>query len=162
MLYDEKRIPFSNRTPRAAFVDFMRESFNNFPFIGTFESYIFILGSIFGPDSTVFFEVPSPGIIQIDVDANSDIDFQAIGYEPGTGIFLLGTQDDDELVFRSIPGITNEAELELLFAELVPAGIVPHVNMNFIERYFFVADEGGPLIDMLDSFGNNIIFYEIG
>src|SRR5687768_6980026 len=53
MLYDAKRMPFTDRVPRDSFVRFIREALVRFPNAGTFESYLFILRAIFGDQSEV-------------------------------------------------------------------------------------------------------------
>ena len=57
MLYDAGRMPFSARVPRDAFVRFIRQAIPNFNFTGTFESYLFILNSIFGEAVEVLFNL---------------------------------------------------------------------------------------------------------
>jgi hypothetical protein len=166
MLYDEKRMPFSNRIPRAAFVGFIREALRLFPVIGIFESYLFVLRAIFGSDTEIFFDVPDPGKLSIDVGAlsSSEFDFVAREFIDGEYVFYdMIDYDYSILTFRGLPGIDNEYDLNLLFAEIMPCGISPDITLQLITRSFWIAEEPGDMFfDMIDDSTNNIIFYEVG
>lgn len=165
MLYDDNRMPFSQRVPRDSFVDFIREALKRFRFTGNFESYIFVLKSIFGPSTEVFFTVPAPGKIEIEINATSDVEFEFIGREFVDGAyetFNMVDYDGSFLTFRGIPGIDSQYELDLLFSELIPCGIYPTLLLSFITRFDFIAEEGSDIYDIIDHEGNTIIFYEIG
>jgi hypothetical protein len=160
MLYDEGRVPFSERIGRNVFVSFIKKALENFPFIGNFESYIFILKEIFGPESNIFFEILAPGKLKISIDSAIDVVFDFIGRELVSGdfeTFSLTTKDGYSLQFRGILGIDSQYELSLLFAEIMPAGLAPTVA--FFTLYEFFTDAGD---NVLDSFGNQIVFYELG
>lgn len=166
LLYDENRMPFSERIKREAFVDFIREALKNFPFSGTFDTYLFVLRAVFGELSEIFFEVPAPGKLAIDIDATSSLEFDFIGREfNGTSFdeFDMIDSEGNKLIFRGIAGIETPYELELLFSELMPAGIIPTITLSFFERSIFVAeDDLGNLDQVVDHDGNLIIFWEIG
>lgn len=162
MLYDEKRIPFSERVNKNAFVEFIKEVINRYPFVGNFDTYLFVLRAIFGQLSEIVFTVPSAGILEISVNATSALEFEFIG-EDGTGVFNVSDSVNDILIFRGVSGIETEYDLELLFSEIMPAGITPHISLTFFERYDFVADDGlGGLDPVVDHLGNQIVFMEIG
>lgn len=153
MLYDSGRMPFSERIPRETFAAFFREALERFPFTGTFEAYIFILEKIFGEGSSVLFQVPAPGKLEMLVNAASSIEFNFIVKE-----FVLGSgvesnlvdSDGSQITFRGISGIDSEYKLNLLLAEMIPAGIYPDVTLSFFSVYNLVTDE------------NNSIFTDIG
>jgi hypothetical protein len=164
-LYDDKRMPFSNRIPRAAFVEFIREALRNFPVTGTFESYIFVLKSIFGPDTGIFFDVPAGGKLEIDIEAVANTEFDFIGRVFSEGeyeFFNVVDYDGSILTFRGVPGISSEYELNLLFSEIMPGGIVPTILLEFITRYDWISEEAGEFSEMTDHLDNQIIFYEVG
>jgi hypothetical protein len=164
MLYDTNRIPFSQRINRLAFVDFIKESLKNFPVTGSFESYLFVLGAVFG-SSDFLFTVPAPGKLSIDVLAISNADFDFIGREFIDGayeFFEMIDYDNKILGFRGVPGIDTEYALNLLFSEIMPAGIYPDISLNFISKFEFIGYDGSGIYDMIDSLGNQIIFVEVG
>lgn len=164
MLYDEGRVPFSERIGRDVFVPFVRQAFENFPFIGNFESYLFILHEIFGADALILFDVPAPGRLQIDVSAVSDTVFEAIAREFTAGqyeFFNLATSDDDDLVFRGLSGISSEHDLELLISEIVPAGIVPEITLEFFSIFVFIGEEAGDFFGIITQDGDEIVFIEV-
>lgn len=162
MLYDNGLVPYSNRIKREAFVNFYRQALLNFPVIGTFDSYLFILGSIFGFESEIFFDSPTPGTLEITLNIVNELTFDFIGSD-SSGEFLIGTQDDlDTLAFRGISGFETDHDVELLFSELVPVGIVPTYAINFYEYSNFIAYDSLGVYDVIDESGNQIVFYEIG
>jgi hypothetical protein len=160
MLYDEERVPFSNRVPRVAFVDFIKQALINIQFTGTFETYLLILKSIFGDDSEIRFYVPSPGIIQIEVEAVTNSGFGVLVREIVDGSYVfydLIDSDGDEFIFRGVIGIESEYELNLLFNEIIPAGLSPDISLAFFVISDFVDDDDSFVIDDNDM---GIIFVE--
>lgn len=165
MLYDEGRMPFSERINRNAFVDFIREALARFPVTGTFEMYLFILGSIFGIQAEIFFDVPAPGKLSIEVNTVANSEFELIGREFVSGayqFFNISDQDDNDLIVRGLPGINTQYELDLLFSEIISTGISPTISLTFYTRTFFVAEESSVLYEVITENNDNIIFYEIG
>lgn len=169
MLYDEKRVPFSERIPRNAFVDFIKEALKQFPFTGTFESYLFVLRSIFGELTEVFFDVPAPGKLEIDIGAVANSEFEFIGREFVDGSYSFFNIVDHEgnlLIFRGIPGIDTEYELTLLLSEIIPVGIVPTISLQFFTRSDWIAEEiveeESVFYNIVDHNNNQIVFYESG
>lgn len=165
MLYDDGRYPYSQRIKRDAFVNFIRGALNNFPFIGSFDTYIFILREIFGPDTDLIFTVPGPGELEISVNASSDIVSEFIGREVSGGgyvFFNLSDDDGNDIVFKTLAGIETEAELNLLFAEIMPAGIFPTIALDFFLKSTFYGEDTGGVFDMITSFDDNFIFIEVG
>lgn|SRR5678815_3823223 len=165
MLFDEGRMPFSERIPRDAFVPFVRQALKNFPITGIFENYLFVLRSIFGDLSEINFLVPAPGKLEIDIAAISNTTFDFIGREFSGGMYTffdMIDSDGDTLEFRGIPGISTEYELNLLFSEMMPAGIVPIIALTFYGYFDFIAYDDFGIYDMVDYSGNKLIFREIG
>jgi hypothetical protein len=64
-MYDDGRIPFSERITRDSFVEFIKNTLANFPFTGTFEIYLAVLKAIFGEESEIRFTVSAPGKLSI-------------------------------------------------------------------------------------------------
>jgi hypothetical protein len=160
MLYDEGRMPFSDRVPRDSFVEFIREALERFPFTGTFESYIFILQAIFGPGSGVLFNVPAAGKLEILVNASSSLEFDLVAREVIEGVITEFTMVDylgNTLTARGLSGIDSEFELQMLLAELIPAGIFPDITLAFFALYSFVDYLDNSIVDHL---GNQIVFIE--
>ena len=165
MLYDDSRMPFSARIPRAAFVEFIKQALENFPVTGSFESYLFVLGAVFGSESEIVFTVPAAGKLEIDVLAISSSTFDFIGREYEDGAYTFVDMVDDlgnTLTFRGLPGIETEYELDLLFSEIMPCGITPTISLAFYSKYDFIAEEGADVYDMIDHDDNQIIFIEMG
>jgi hypothetical protein len=163
MLYDQKRVPFYDRVKRIAFVEFYKEILKRFPVVGTFDTYLFVLGAIFGSVSDIRFDVPLPGVLYVDVNSASNLEFDFIGRDAEGNIFEMIDDQGYNIAFRGISGIETAYDLELLFSEIMPAGISPHVSLSFFSKYNFIAEDASDEIsDVIDSFGNNIIFTEVG
>ncbi len=166
MLYDEGRAPYSNRIGRDVFVSFIKRALDNFPFVGNFETYNFILREIFGAESDIIFTVPAPGKLSISVNAVADAAFEFVARELEDGqysFFTIGTLDGvDDIVFRGVSGIESEAELKLLFSELIPGGIVPEIFLEFFTKFSFIGEDGDGVFDVITDLGDEIIFVEIG
>ncbi len=162
MLYEEGRVPFSERVKRDAFVEFIREVLNRFPFIGTYETYLFVLRAIFGELSEITFTVTAPGKLQIDVNATSNLEFDFIARDGLGNLFNMTTQDGLTLGFRGVAGIDTEYELELLFSEIMPAGIIPDITLTFFVRHVFIGEDGSGEFYVTTGDGDRILFTEIG
>jgi len=160
-LYDDRRIPFSDRIKREAFLPFIKELFSRYGFVGNVDTHLFVLRAIFGELSEIFFTIPNPGHLEIDVNATSSLEIEFIGRDQD-GFFNLSDDLGNDLMFRGLAGIETSAQLELLFSEIMPAGIYYDITLTFFTRYFFVAEESGDLYDVVDHDGNQIVFVEIG
>lgn len=167
LLYDQKRMPYAERINRDAFVAFITEALDRFPFTGTFDTYIFVLRAVFGQLSEIVFTVPAPGKLQIDVNATSALEFNFTATDDWNGAgytdYDMITMGGDQLVFRGVSGIETKYELELLFSELMPAGIFPIITLTFFNRSDFVAQNADLSLDnVVDFDGNQLVFNEIG
>lgn len=164
MLYDEGRMPFSDRIPREAFISFLIECIANVNFIGSYESYIFLITRIFGAGSTLFFEEVTPGVLTLTVSASTTTDFDFVAREYTNGAyetFGVTTAAGEFLVFQGFPGIDNEAELKQLLSEFVPAGIYADINLVLFTTSLFLVDDSGSFT-IVDHLNNDIIFFELG
>lgn len=164
MLYDEGRVPFSNRVPREDFVTFIRQVLPNFIVTGTFEMYLFLIKELFGESSGVFFEVTDPGKLTIVINAANALESELVYWDFVDGAVItdeLITDDGSTLVARSISGIDTEYKIKQIFSEIIPAGIVPDVSLSFFTLYDWVAEEEEDgLSDLVDEQGNNLVLYE--
>jgi hypothetical protein len=164
MLYDSGRVPFTDRVPREAFVDFFREAVSRFASTGTFEAYLFILKGIFGPDTEVLFDVPGAGKLEMVINAGTTKLFDLIVTQWSGSFyedFTLITHDDDTIQVATLSGIDSQGELEALLAELIPAGIFPDITLTFFEISGFIAvDASSVEYLVVDHLDNQIIFVE--
>lgn len=164
MLYDNGRMPFSDRVPRDVFIGFIQEAIPNFPVTGTFEAYLFILKSIFGEETEVQFDVPAAGKLEMLVAAEASLDFNFLASEFSGGVFqeyTMQTTTGDDITFTGISGIDSEAELSALLAELIPVGIWPDITLTFFTLSEFIGEDGSSgVFSIEDSFGNQLVFLE--
>ena len=165
MLYDEGRMPFSDRIPRAAFISFLKECIANASFIGTFESYIFLIKSIFGEESSVFFEQVTPGVLTMTASSSNSVSFDFVARETSGGayeFFEIITHAGENIEFAGFPGIESEAELGRLIAEFVPAGIFADITLVLFSTSLFLVETGDGDFTIVDDQNNDIIFFELG
>ena len=163
-MYDDGRMPFSDRIPRAAFIGFLIECIANANFVGSHESYIFLINSIFGGGSSVFFEHDTPGVLTMTVSATNTVDYDFVFREFIDGAYVTSqavTFNGELLEFTGFPGIESEAELKKLLAEFVPAGIYPDISLIIFTTSLFLVDDGGSYT-ITDELFNDIIFFELG
>jgi hypothetical protein len=165
MLYDEGRMPFSDRIPREAFISFLIECIANVNFIGSYESYIFLITRIFGAGSSVFFEETAPGVLTLTASATNTIDYDFVVREVIDGEYVVSelvTELDEQLIFAGFPGIESEAELNQLLSEFVPAGIYPDITLIIFSTSLFLVEESSVQSTIIDELNNDIIFFELG
>ena len=133
LMYDNARSPLTNAIEREIFLNTFNEIFGAFIQVGTFESYLTVFRKIFGDDVAVEFIVPSAGVLNINIQANSTQLSQAIVrqiLDNEYHYFNLQTHDDDNIKFQTFKGIESQYELELLLNELIPAGIHSVVTLD--------------------------------
>lgn len=172
MLYDAGRMPFVARVPRDTFVSFIRQAIPNSRFMGTFESYLFILRSIFGANVGVQFTVPDPGQLEVEVNAagfssrdvpSAYVDFDWVAKRiEGSSVFIdeLVTSDGEQMILSAITGIETEGQLQALFAELIPAGILTTITLTFFTISQWITDGLDQDYTIVASNGDEIVFYE--
>lgn len=166
MLYDEGRMPFSDRIPREAFISFLLEAMANANFIGSHESYIFLITRIFGAGSEVFFDPDhDPGVLKLTASATNTYNYDFIAREFIDGAFVesnIVTDIGEQLEFAGFPGIESEAELKLLLSEFVPAGIYPDITLIIFSVSLFLVEDVDGESTIVDDLNNDIIFFELG
>jgi hypothetical protein len=161
-LYDDRRIPFADRIKREAFLAFIKELFSRYGFVGNVDTHLFVLRAIFGELSEIFFSLPNPGHLELDINATSSLEIEFMGRDLSNDFFNITDHLGNDLMFRALPGIETSAQLALLFSEIMPAGVYYDISLTFFTRYDFVAEEGGDFFDVVDHEGNQIVFVEVG
>ena len=165
MLYDSGRMPFSDRIAREAFIPFLNQSIANANFIGTYESYIFLIRSIFGADSGIFFEEVTPGVLTLTISSSNSSEFVFVAREIVDGAYVeteIITSEGENLAFAGFPGIESEAELKSLLAEFTPAPIFADITLIFFSTALFLVEDDDGEFTIVDHENNDIIFFELG
>lgn len=133
ILYELDRDPMAGVITQEIF----RESFpaihQLFSRPGTFEFYLTVFRSIWGPEVVVQFTVPSPGVLHIEIQAVDIAEFT----------FLLREIVNDEYVYSDLidesgnlilaqdkVGTKSQAEVDALINELSPYGIFITANLT--------------------------------
>lgn len=91
---------------------------------GTFEYYLAVFRKIFGSNVVVEFTIPSPGVLDINVEAAELqlADFLAREIVDDEYVYHeVIDQDGNNLVFQGLFGIKTQPEMDLLINELAPS-----------------------------------------
>lgn len=103
---------------------------------GTFEFYLDVLRAIFGQDTPIEFEIPSPGVLEINVPAARYQTFAILGREIIDGVYhyhpIVSSDTAEEILGQGFIGLYTEQEIQGLINELAPNGI--YTVVNFVEE----------------------------
>jgi len=104
---------------------------NSFPAIhdlftrpGTFEYYLAVFRKVFGTNVIVEFTIPSPGVLNINVEA---VELQLTNFlarEIVEDVYVTHEvldEEGDNIVFQALFGIKTQVEMDLLINELAPS-----------------------------------------
>lgn len=133
VIWDSGRSPLANAIPRAVFREAFSALFESFTFAGTFESYLTVFRSVFGPDVGVEFEVPAPGKLNINIIAAGVTLSEFVARRIVDDVYVFDEIVDeagDNIVFQSFKGLESEYELEQMLFEMVPAGIYTQISLT--------------------------------
>jgi hypothetical protein len=135
ILYDEKYLKISKAIKKDVFKNIYDTIFLSFAKIGTYESLITILKSVFGQEAKITFENPAPGVLEFSVE-QSAIDkvewaVKINGQDSGdTMVIKKGdTTTNEDFIFQlSINEILMQDVIDLLDKVLKPAGMHYVIN----------------------------------
>lgn len=126
VLFDLDRSPLADAIQK----DFFRTGFyaihQLFTRPGTFEFYLDVFRAIFGSDVVVEFDIPSPGILNINIEVlELALDLlQARRIEGGIYVYYdLITEGGDNIVAQVPRGPKTQSAIDAVMVELVPQGI---------------------------------------
>lgn len=136
VLFDLNAAPLANAIIKRVFRQSFNEIFQNFESAGTFPTYIAVFKKVFGDTVSVEFEVPSPGVLNIDIEAE-DLELYNIVakfVENNQFIFHNIVSQDGlyNIVGSKVKGLTTEYELVQMLYELVPAGIKANITLTVL------------------------------
>lgn len=134
IISDNNLSPLSNAITKEIFRQFFNEVFLAFGSAGTFESYISVFKKIFGDDVDIVFTVPDPGSLEIDITTMNIEVFNFVARRIVDDQYVFDnvvTEDDEQILFRSIKGFESQYELEQMLFELVPGGIATTITLAF-------------------------------
>lgn len=133
ILYDSARAPLANAIPRDIFRESFASIFGSFLEAGSFETYLEVFRSIFGPDVEVTFAVPAPGKLNITIVAAGLALFDLIGRSIQNDAYVIDEivdYDGNNVVGQSIKGFETEYELQQMLFEMVPGGIYTQISLT--------------------------------
>lgn len=93
---------------------------------GTFEFYLQLFRKIWGDSVDVEFTVPSPGVLNINIEAVEAISYRFIARRIVDNAYIYEPVIDDvgdNIVFQGTIGLKTQAEVDLLMKEISPANI---------------------------------------
>lgn len=125
-LYEAGRSPLVDAIEQEAFRQVFFTLFSFFERPGTFEFYLTVFRAIWGDDVDVEFTIPSPGVLQIDIEAATLTNYNFVERHIVDNEYLFDevvTDTGDNIVFRLLSGIRTQEQVDVLMRELAPAGI---------------------------------------
>lgn len=137
MIYDTGRAPLTNAIVRNIFREVFPEIIQAFIEVGTFEAYLSVFRKIFGDDVIVEFEVPGPGLLNIDIVATGlEISDFLARYIENNEYFFDEVIDDvgDNIAFQGVKGFQTQYEVEQMLFEMVPGGIYTAITLQVGEE----------------------------
>lgn len=126
VLYDLDRDPMSGVITRDTFRKSYWAIHNLFTKPGTFEYYLEVFRSIWGDSVEIEFEVPSPGILNINASVLDVEEFVLIAREIEDNAYVYSPiieYGGDRLTVRDKTGIKSQSEIDALMNEITPNGI---------------------------------------
>lgn len=93
---------------------------------GTFEFYLQLFRKIWGDAVVIEFTVPSPGILDINIEAVEAISYRFIARRIVDDAYIYEPVIDDvgdNIVFQGTIGLKTQSEVDLLMKEISPANI---------------------------------------
>lgn len=134
VLYDLDRDPMAGVITRGIFRTSFFAIHNLFTAPGTFEFYLAVFRAIFGEDVVVEFEIPSPGVLLIDIDSLSTGTFNLLAREIVGGVYVyheLVTSDAGDFIMgQGTNGIKTQQEMDALINEISMAHIYTVCNLT--------------------------------
>lgn len=125
--------PLAGVVPRDVFVTSFPAFNAFFERPGTFEFWLEIFRAVYGESVEIEFEIPSPGVLHINVLGGIEIhDDVALVREIVDDVYQyepLVTHDGEEILFRSPMGLHTQTTIDNLVRELAVAGISTHCNL---------------------------------
>lgn len=135
LLYAEDRSPLVGAVREQTF----KESFDSMhQFLarpGTFEFYLQLFQAIWGDDVVVEFTVPNPGVLEINVEALSEVLFDAVARKIVNNAYTvdeLVDENGDNIAFVGTKGIQTQQEAEALIAEMSPQGVATSITLTIV------------------------------
>lgn len=99
---------------------------------GTFEFYIQVIRSVWGEQVGIEFIIPSPGILQINIDALDVVTANFSSRSIENNVYVYDNIVDhvgDSIVFQTSQGIKTQTEAERMMRELHPQGVFVETNL---------------------------------
>ncbi len=126
VLYETERSPLVDSIDQEAFRQIFSTLFAFFERPGSFEYYLTVFRAIWGDDVEVEFTVPSPGVLEINIEAATLTNYEfASRYIVNNEYFFeeVVTDGGENIAFRLLSGIRTQEQVDALMRELAPAGI---------------------------------------
>lgn len=125
-LFDTGRDPIIGVVTKDTFRNSFYAIHDLFTRPGTFEFYLDVFRAIFGPDVIVQFDVPTPGVLNIEIEAVDSIESIFLAREIVSSAYIYEEvidHDGDELAFQIDQGVLLQSEINALMREITPNGI---------------------------------------
>jgi len=133
VLYDLDRDPMSGVITREVYRSSFPAIHQLFIRPGTFEFYLTVFRSIWGEDVDVTFTIPSPGVLEINVESIGIDLFEFAAREIVDNEYVFSPivdEEGDSIMFQDTVGIKTESEIDALMEEISPEGIFTTTTLS--------------------------------
>lgn len=130
ILYDNNLMPISRAVAKDIFVKNYNKIIESWEALGSFESYIYLFMQIFGPQTTVDFEILAKGVLKITIQTNQTTLFSWLASRQNNT--YVTDHDNNRIHFRTVTGIDNFYEVQKVLDSTIPAGICVQVDFTLI------------------------------
>ncbi len=128
ILYDNNLTPLTKSIARDIFIKNYGEILRRWEYLGSFDSYYYVLQQVFGAETEITFAKLAPGALKINLIVKQVAFFKFLA-RIGDGAFV-GTHEGQNLYFKAAEGITHFYEVQGLLESLTPAGIYLEVDFR--------------------------------
>lgn len=134
IIFDDEMVAVAKAMARDVFIRSFKELFDSWTAAGTFDSYILLFKKIFGDDSSIEFEVPGPGLLNINIIAGEFDENLFVAREIVDNEYVYSEIVDDEgdnIVFTTVHGVESQHDLEKILFTVTPVGILTTIGIEF-------------------------------
>lgn len=132
LLYDNRLTMIADKMTRQAFIDNYGALLAQWEYPGSFESYLYVLRSVFGPEAAVKFTRLAPGALGIEVTAYRNEMHRWLA-QAEAGARNIKTESGAALCFALPKTVLSAGQVIAVLETLIPAGIFVDLNLKLTD-----------------------------
>lgn len=132
LLYDNNLTEIAGKISRQVFIDNYGAILAQWEYPGTFESYLYVLRSVFGPDVQVKFTRLAPAALGIEVTAYRNKTYRWLA-QVEAGTRKIKAENGAALCFVLPVTVLSAGQVMAVLETLVPAGFYVELNLKLTD-----------------------------